>query len=123
MKRQISILETINYKLRMYNFIKMSVILEIICVKITASSFKPEIRLCANQPTSERMSQSDERKNYRKSTSIRQAPVFRHLRALRKTPWKFIIWMNELYNYTACCWFPTSNNILLLPITVLTNQV
>ena len=33
---------------------------------------------------------------YRKGTSIRQAPVFRHLRALRKTPWKFIIWMNEL---------------------------
>ena len=27
---------------------------------------------------------------------IRQAPVFRHLRALRKSPWKFIIWMNEL---------------------------
>ena len=22
-------------------------------------------------------------------------------------------WMN--YNYTACCWFPTSNNILILP--------
>ena len=33
---------------------------------------------------------------YRKGTSIRQAPVFRHLRALRKSPWKFIIWMNEL---------------------------
>ena len=33
---------------------------------------------------------------YRKCTSIRQAPVFRHLRALRKSPWKFIIWMNEL---------------------------
>ena len=33
---------------------------------------------------------------YRKDTSIRQAPVFRHLRALRKKPWKFIIWMNEL---------------------------
>ena len=34
--------------------------------------------------------------NYRKGTSIRQAPVFRHLRALRKSRWKFIIWMNEL---------------------------
>ena len=34
---------------------------------------------------------------YRKDTSIRQAPVFRHLRALRKSPWKFIIWMNELH--------------------------
>ena len=33
---------------------------------------------------------------YRKGTSIRQAPVFRHLRVLRKSPWKFIIWMNEL---------------------------
>ena len=33
---------------------------------------------------------------YRKDTSIRQAPVFRHLRALRKSPWKFIIWMNEV---------------------------
>ena len=31
-------------------------------------------------------------------------------------------WMN--YNYTACCWFPTSSNIVILPaITVLTNQV
>ena len=33
---------------------------------------------------------------YRKGTSIREAPVFRHLGALRKSPWKFIIWMNEL---------------------------
>ena len=33
---------------------------------------------------------------YRKDTSIQQAPVFRHLRVLRKSPWKFIIWMNEL---------------------------
>ena len=31
---------------------------------------------------------------YRKGTSIRQAPVFRHLRALQKSPWKFIIWIN-----------------------------
>ena len=33
---------------------------------------------------------------YRKGTNIQQAPVFRHLRALRKSPWKFIIWMNEI---------------------------
>ena len=33
---------------------------------------------------------------YRKGTIIRQAPVFRHLRALRKNPWKFIIWISEL---------------------------
>ena len=33
---------------------------------------------------------------YHKGTSIRQAPVFRHLRALRKSPWKFIILTNEL---------------------------
>ena len=33
---------------------------------------------------------------YRKGTSIQQAQVFRHLRALLKSPWKFIIWMNEL---------------------------
>ena len=53
---------------------------------------------------------------YRTGTSIRQAPVFRHLRALWKSPWKFVIWMNEFnYNYTACCWFPTSSNILILP--------
>ena len=51
---------------------------------------------------------------YRKGTSIRQAPVFRHLRALRKSPWSLLSgWMN--YNYTACCWFPTSSNILILP--------
>ena len=51
---------------------------------------------------------------YRKGTSIRQAPVFWHLRVLLESPWKFIIWMNE-FNYTACCWFPTSSNILILP--------
>ena len=34
--------------------------------------------------------------------------------ALLESPWKFIIWMNEFY-YTACCWFPTSSNILILP--------
>ena len=34
--------------------------------------------------------------SYRKGTSIRQAPVFRHLRALQRNPWKFIMWMNEL---------------------------
>ena len=31
---------------------------------------------------------------YRKGTSIRQVPVFRHLRALRKNPWKLINFMN-----------------------------
>ena len=59
-----------------------------------------------------------------KGTSIRQAPVFRHLeQSITEKPWKFIIQMNEVY--TACCWFPTSSNILILPssITVLTNQV
>ena len=58
---------------------------------------------------------------YRKGTSIRQAPVFRHLRALRKSPWKFIIWMNELLLHCMLLvsymqqYFNTS-------ITVLTNQ-
>ena len=33
---------------------------------------------------------------YRKGTSIWQAPVFRHIRALQKKTWKVIIWMNEL---------------------------
>ena len=59
---------------------------------------------------------------YRKGTSIRQAPVFRHLRALRKSPWKFIIWMTELWLHCMLLisyiqqYFNTS-------ITVLTNQV
>ena len=35
-------------------------------------------------------------REYRKGTSIRQAPVFWHLRAFRKSSWKFIIWMNGL---------------------------
>ena len=53
-------------------------------------------------------------RKYRKGTSIRQAPVFRHLRALRKSPWKLLSgWMN--YNYTVCCWFPTSSITLILP--------
>ena len=52
--------------------------------------------------------------NYRKSTSIRQAPVFRHLRVLLESPWQFIIWMYE-FCYIACCWFPTFSNILILP--------
>ena len=53
---------------------------------------------------------------------MRQAPVFRHLRALRKSPWKFIIWMNELLLHCMLLvsyiqqYFKTS-------ITVLTNQV
>ena len=51
---------------------------------------------------------------YRKGTSIRQAPVFRHLRAFGKAHGSLLSgWMN--YNYTACCWFPTSSNILILP--------
>ena len=51
---------------------------------------------------------------YRKSTSIRQAPVFRHLRVLLESPCQFIIWMYE-FCYIACCWFPTFSNILILP--------
>ena len=51
---------------------------------------------------------------YRKGTRIRQAPVFRHLRVLLESPWKFIIWMNEFY-YTACCWFSYISNISILP--------
>ena len=53
---------------------------------------------------------------YCKGTSIR------HLRALGKSPWKFIIWMNELYNHCMLLvsyiqqYFNTS-------ITVLSNQV
>ena len=58
---------------------------------------------------------------YRKGTSFRQAPVFRHLRALLKFKCEILKahgsflseWM--IYNYTACCWFPTSSNILILP--------
>ena len=54
-----------------------------------------------------------------KDSTVR-APVFdmhhyiRHLRALRKAHGSLLSgWMN--YNYTACCWFPTSINILILP--------
>ena len=52
---------------------------------------------------------------YRKGISIRQAPVFRQIRALGKSPSEYSLsgWMN--YNYSACCWFPTSSNILILP--------
>ena len=51
---------------------------------------------------------------YRTGTSIRQAPVFRHLRAYEKAHGSLLSrWIN--YNYTACCWFPTSSNILKLP--------
>ena len=45
--------------------------------------------------------------------------------SLRKSPWhKFIIWMiQEMnYNYTACRWFPTSNNISIHSIIVLTKS-
>ena len=52
------------------------------------------------------------RNAYSKGTSIQQAPVFQHLRALRKSPWSLLSgWMN--HNYTVCCWFPTSSNILI----------
>ena len=51
-------------------------------------SFKKRTKYGKNVPCPER--------RYRKGTSIRQAPVFWHLRALRKSPWKFIIWMKEL---------------------------
>ena len=59
---------------------------------------------------------------YRKGTSIRQAPVFRHPRALRTNPWKFIIWMNELI--IAYCMLLVSyiQQYFHTSITVLTNQ-
>ena len=48
---------------------------------------------------------------YRKGTSIRQAPIFRHLESITEEPMGSLLsgWMN--YNYTACRWFPTSSNI------------
>ena len=49
--------------------------------------------------------------NYRKGTSNRQAPVFQHYGKAHGSLSSG--WMN--YNYTACCWFPTSSNILILP--------
>ena len=60
---------------------------------------------------------------YRKGTSIRQAPVFRHLRALQNSPWKFIIWMNELYIITLHVAGFLHPVIFHTSITVLTNQV
>ena len=56
-------------------------------------------RLVQNHPKCYKVWHSDteQLKNlYHKGSSIRQAPVFRHLRALRKNPWKFINFMNEL---------------------------
>ena len=51
---------------------------------------------------------------YRKGTSIRQAPVFGTSEDYRKAQGSLLSgWMN--YNYTACCWFPTSSNMLILP--------
>ena len=51
---------------------------------------------------------------YRKGTIIRQAPVFRHLEHYGKAHGSLLSgWMN--YNYIACCWFPTSSNIFILP--------
>ena len=56
------------------------------------ASFYILYKIIAEQPSLTRY----KRPMYRKGTSIRQASFFRHLRALRKKPWKFIIWMNEL---------------------------
>ena len=51
---------------------------------------------------------------YRKGTSIRQAPVFGTSEHYGKAHGSLLSgWMN--YNYIACCWFPTSSNILILP--------
>ena len=62
------------------------------------------------------------KKTYRKGTSIRQAPVFRHLRALPKRPWNFILWMNKLLLH---CMLLVSyiQQYFYTSITVLTNQV
>ena len=60
---------------------------------------------------------------YRKGTSIRQAPVFSAPPSINGKAHGSLLsgWMN--YNYTACCWFPTSSNTFNTSITVLTNQV
>ena len=51
---------------------------------------------------------------YRKGTSIRQAPVFGTSEHYGKTHGS--LWTGRInYNYTACCWFPTSSNILIFP--------
>ena len=51
---------------------------------------------------------------YRTGTSIRYAPVFGTSEHYEKTHGSLLSgWM--IYNYTACCWFPTSSNILIPP--------
>ena len=58
-------------------------------------------------------------------TSIRRSPVFgghqysagtsfRHLRALRNSPWKFNTRTKIICNYTICNWPTTSSNILIV---------
>ena len=49
-----------------------------------------------------------------KILSTVRAPVFRHSEHYGKALGSLLSgWIN--YNYTACCWFPTSSNILILP--------
>ena len=66
--------------------------------------------------------QMTDKNSFKSTNTTVRAPVFRHLRALRKSPWKFIIWMNELWLHCMLLvsyiqqYFNTS-------ITVLTNQV
>ena len=51
---------------------------------------------------------------YRKGTSIQQAPVFGTSEHYEIAHGSLLSrWMN--YNYTACCWFPTSSNVLIHP--------
>ena len=55
----------------------------------------------------------DYRKGNSKGNSIRCAPVFGTSENYRKAHGSLLSgWMN--YNYTACCWFPTPSNILIL---------
>ena len=51
---------------------------------------------------------------YRKGTSIQQAPVFGTSEHYGKANGSLLSRLMN-YNYTACCWFATSNNILILP--------
>ena len=51
---------------------------------------------------------------YSKGTRIRRDPVFGTSKHYRKTHGSLLSgWMN--CNYTACCWLPTSSNVLILP--------
>ena len=47
---------------------------------------------------------------YHKGTSIRQATAMSQ--TITENPME-VYYLD--YNYTACCWFPTSSNILILP--------